>query len=620
MDIVAIPIAAIEPQPGQPADVPAERRRRSHPGRARGLDQGRRPARADPGAAGRERVGKVGDHYQIVAGERRWRASRLAGLKVIPAIVRVLDDRQTLEIQVVENLQREDLSPLEEARGVRALVDQAGWTTADVADRLGRSLHWVAQRAQLTSLSAAWLAEVANPKSGISRWPAGHLVLIARLDQAVQDELLKHDLNYCRRDDQATPTRADLERRLADLTRELRRAPWKLWDAALHPDAGACTECHKRSACHPGLFEDEDLKKPARTDRCLDARCWQEKTRRYLAVREAELKKEHKGLLLVNGRDAYGEERRKNVLDSWAVRDVKKDSAGAVPALVVSGRGAGTLRWVGPPRSETERHSSRARGKDDKPVPSTLKRRREVLERRRKAKAVEIIRAAIEKIEPFPQVGGGGHDFVAALAAVFGTKHQRNSSQWAGYRDGGGQDLGGNPQKAWGLLAAHRNDAARTAAVLWHEVRPVLLERLAYQGTPTDVAKLWADAVEACRVLGIDAAKALREAVEALPEPKSWAGLGADGRPKGTAKVKQKKTAPAAKPEKKLATGKRRKSKAKVRTCRVCGCTDGNCQQCIEKTGKPCHWVEEDLCSACAPDVEEQLADGVEDDGAKADA
>jgi ParB/RepB/Spo0J family partition protein len=481
--------------------------------------------------------------YQLVAGERRWRAMRLVeGATTIPAIVRELSDVEALEILVTENLQRKDLSPLEEAAGVRALVDQAGWTVADVADRLGRSLHWVAQRAQLTSLSARWLAEVANAKSGISRWPAGHLVLIARLNQAVQDELLKHDLNYCRRDDQATPTRADLERGLADLTRELRRAPWKLWDAALHPDAGACTDCHKRSACHPGLFEDEDLEKPARTDRCLDARCWQEKAHRYMAVRQAELKKEHKGLLLVNGQDAgCREERRKDALDSWAVRDVKKGSAGAVPALVVSGRGAGTLRWVAPPRSETERYSSRPKGKDGKTIPTTLKERRERLERRRKAKAVEIIKAAIEAIEPYPEPIG----MVGPLTAVFGTKHQRNSSQWAGYRNGGGQDLGGKPHKAWDLYESLCTDAAKVATELWHQVRLVLLERLAYQGTPTDVKKLWADAEAACKVFGLNASDFLHQAVEAIPEPKSWAGLQADGRPKGTAKLKPKKAAKA---------------------------------------------------------------------------
>jgi len=495
--------------------------------------------------------------YEILAGERRWRAMRLVeGATTITAIVRDVGDREALEILVTENLQRKDLSPLEEARGVRALVEQAGWTVTDVADRLGRPLHWVAQRARLMDLSPAWLAEMANPRSGISQWPAGHLILIARLEPAVQDDLLEQERNYW--DTEAPPYFKQLERTVTDLTRELRKAPWKKDDAALYPEAGSCTACHKRSACHPGLFDDEDLEKPEKTDRCLDAKCWREKSRRYLAVREAELREKHKDLVLVNGLDAdYKKERREGTRSLWEVEEVKKTAPGAIPALIVSGRSAGTVRWVAPPRVETGKYGARPRGADGKPVPATLAHRRTSLDRRRKVKAVELVKELIAGIEPYPVTNDAGPVFfLAAMAAVFGTKHQRNSSQWdSAFRYDGRVGLDRNPQGAWKRLAAMREDVEKCAAELWHEIRLVLLERLAYQGTPTDIKKLWADAEALCRVLGIDAAAALGQAIQAIPEPKSWARLKADGTAKGSTPAKGKgkpkqKKARKAKPEK----------------------------------------------------------------------
>ena len=74
-----------------------------------------------------------GGGYQIVAGERRWRAARMAGLTTVPAIIRELDDEQVMEIALIENLQREDLSPLEEAMGYQSLMDSYDMTQEEVA-------------------------------------------------------------------------------------------------------------------------------------------------------------------------------------------------------------------------------------------------------------------------------------------------------------------------------------------------------------------------------------------------------------------------------------------------------------------------------------------------------
>ena len=79
-----------------------------------------------------------GKDYELVVGERRWRAAQLAGLKVIPAIVRELEDREALELALVENLQREDLNPMEEAEAFRRLADEFGLTQEEIAARVGR--------------------------------------------------------------------------------------------------------------------------------------------------------------------------------------------------------------------------------------------------------------------------------------------------------------------------------------------------------------------------------------------------------------------------------------------------------------------------------------------------
>ena len=91
-------------------------------------------------------------YYQIIAGERRWRAARLAGLAEVPAIVMDLDDRKAAEMALIENLQREDLTPLEEADGFKVLTEEYGLTQEEVGARVGRSRSAVANSLRLLTL------------------------------------------------------------------------------------------------------------------------------------------------------------------------------------------------------------------------------------------------------------------------------------------------------------------------------------------------------------------------------------------------------------------------------------------------------------------------------------
>lgn len=90
--------------------------------------------------------------YQLVAGERRWRASRMAGLSRVPVVIKELSDTETMEIAIIENLQREDLNPIEEAEGLQALIDKCGYTQEEVAASVGKSRPAIANSLRLLRL------------------------------------------------------------------------------------------------------------------------------------------------------------------------------------------------------------------------------------------------------------------------------------------------------------------------------------------------------------------------------------------------------------------------------------------------------------------------------------
>ena len=97
-------------------------------------------------------VRRTGETYQIIAGERRWRAARMAGLSTLPAIVLDADETKTFELALIENLQRENLNPIEEAEGYFTLIERMGLTQSEASDRIGRSRSAIANSLRLLSL------------------------------------------------------------------------------------------------------------------------------------------------------------------------------------------------------------------------------------------------------------------------------------------------------------------------------------------------------------------------------------------------------------------------------------------------------------------------------------
>jgi ParB family transcriptional regulator, chromosome partitioning protein len=125
------------------------------------------------------------DGYQLVAGERRLRAAQAAGLDRIPAVIRQLADREQLEVALVENLQREDLDPLETADAYRQLIDEFGFSQDDLAARVGRARSTVANTLRLLDLAPGVQAAVAD-----GRLSEGHGRALGGLPQELQDRVL----------------------------------------------------------------------------------------------------------------------------------------------------------------------------------------------------------------------------------------------------------------------------------------------------------------------------------------------------------------------------------------------------------------------------------------------
>ncbi len=133
-------------------------------------------------------------YYQIIAGERRWRAARLAGLTEVPAIVIEADDRKAMELALIENLQREDLDPLEEAEGYKKLMDGYQMTQEDVAERVGKSRSAVANALRLLGLcpDVRALVEAGKLSGGHAR---ALLPLSAAMQKKAAQEVIDGGLN-----------------------------------------------------------------------------------------------------------------------------------------------------------------------------------------------------------------------------------------------------------------------------------------------------------------------------------------------------------------------------------------------------------------------------------------
>lgn len=453
---------------------------------------------------------------ELLAGHRRRLAGEAAGLEEYPVVVREMDDRTALEMLVFENLDRENLTPLEEARGVDLLL-KSNHEAAEIASRMGKTVQWVARRRQLLQLTAAWKKWAEEREVS-----AAHLELVARLPKAAQEDLFEElTEDYDGETDtlwMGAGTLANLRDKIAAHLMELKGAPWDLDNAVLLPKAGACSACPKRSGCQPTLFGDTE----DGGDRCLDQACWKEKRKAHIERRKAELQKEHKGLVLIRGKGADWDE-GKGALSDYQFKECKANTAGAKPALIVCGKGEGSLTWVqtgergGTRETVAEKTKDSAAAKqakaslDPKESAKLLAEKQEAHELRRWAwvcrRLQEMIDEAELPLEPSMQTAAG----LCEMVALFGTDNTSYLTARA---------------KPWeALQKVSTAGGMETRQEVWRFVRPKLKQTLEVF-TVSSISKEHHAAIKgAAWLMGTTVAALKADADAEIPEPKSWEQL-----------------------------------------------------------------------------------------------
>ena len=211
--------------------------------------------------------------FEIVAGARRFRAAQLAELFSLPARIVDIDDAQALEWQLVENSQRVDVHPYEEAQGFQRLLDMPGYDVATLVDKSGKSAAHVYARLSLLQLIPA-VAEALS-KELIT---ASHANLLARLPQDAQANAFEQcwRKDWQDKEPHLLPAKHLSAWIQTNLYLSLAEAPFSKEDTTLNPPAGACVTCLRRSGFNTTLFAD------VQGDQCLDASCFHTKVNAHI--------------------------------------------------------------------------------------------------------------------------------------------------------------------------------------------------------------------------------------------------------------------------------------------------------------------------------------------------
>lgn len=200
-------------------------------------------------------VRQLNGHYIIVMGERRYRASKLAGKKTVPCIVRTYENNDVLEVQIIENLQRQDVEPTEEADAIAYLSEK--YSPTEIAKRLGRTDNFIRQRLKLAGLIDGFKHFVRNGEMTISLGVG--VALFEPEEQQMMLETMGEDFSA-----------HQINRMIKDQTYDLEKASFDVADKKLVPKAGSCVECPFNAANQGNLFGDGKMV-------CTKAACFETK-------------------------------------------------------------------------------------------------------------------------------------------------------------------------------------------------------------------------------------------------------------------------------------------------------------------------------------------------------
>ena len=237
--------------------------------------------------------------YEIIAGERRWRACQLAGLPTMPMFVRDMTDQAAYEMQLVENVEREDLDAMEEAEGFEQLRTKYGYTVEQIAERIGKGkgesyVYKTLKLCALTPESREAMHEGPNGEKPVLGRSTG--LLVARYAPGLQADVVAFIASQAKRGEpMAYREIAPLVYRRFNLV--LATAPFDRTDAQLLPACGSCEACPKRTGAQPDIFGDDKA-----DDSCTDPDCFEDKRRAHIAQVKARAQQD--GFKVIDGDEA----------------------------------------------------------------------------------------------------------------------------------------------------------------------------------------------------------------------------------------------------------------------------------------------------------------------------
>ena len=455
--------------------------------------------------------------FDLRVGARRHKAAQVAKLELMPVLVYdSMSDAEAYDYTCIENLHRDDLPPLAQSKATAGLLEKHNNDYKVVADKIGRTEHWVRVRSNVDKcLSTKWKKEAEKEDSPFQDWTISHYELIARFDSSTQDRLLKEftvgDMKYRR-----PRELKELGRLCNEITRLLKNARWGL-DAVLE-DGGKklpkCQTCKKRSGCQPLLFDEKP--ESEKDDKCLDAVCWTQKTACVIRQNIEKQKVKHPNLVLLSNDGDYKERSEiakaleLEIESNYSFTPCKQSDKNAIPCYVVCGKSAGRVLWRKPAYSGSS-SSTAAKKKEQK----TLAEKRQELERKRWFYVLNQLAEAVDQSNVDQLVFENKPLAVMALISQFGTE----PSFYQCSRNFVTLNERLSPKAAKDAIESLPAD-------LFRMVKPRLIETFFYNGPVTQTPD---DNVECAKnvadLLGIDLSDLFDEAVDQHKEPKSWAKL-----------------------------------------------------------------------------------------------
>lgn len=362
----------------------------------------------------------INQNNEILAGERRWRAAKVLGWDEINCVVKhekvsdALSEGDDVMALLAAQETIEDHDPFMQAEQIEALL-KAGLPINRVADRIGKSMKWVAQRRVLRTISPK-VRKAYEDGVGFAGWDADMLAAFCALSAEDQDALIPKRGMWSPLEDLATLE--DVEAFVAQKTHLLGKAQWKLDDAELYPKAGPCTTCPMQSLMQPGLFDDGQSAN-IKEARCLSVACWSKKTEE-LALRKAQALGPNTKILVDDSRalpELYGAGRTE-----WKTSYAEGEGEKAV--YVTAG---GVVKTISIQVSKASKASkakpSKGKATEDEMSPDVRYAESvQQIERRRKACVVDNVSEVIQGLENVKDAG-----VLMRLVAAYGVLPPTNA-------------------------------------------------------------------------------------------------------------------------------------------------------------------------------------------------